>query len=47
MDSWIVPAWSLKMRRCSGVDSWIVPAWSLKSEEVFRIGIVDCPRLEP
>ena len=28
------------------MDLWIVPAWSLKNKEVFRIGLVDCPRVE-
>ena len=47
MDLWIVPAWSLKTRRCTGSDSWIVPAWSLKNKEVFRIGLVDRDHVEP
>ena len=29
------------------MDLWIVPAWSLKKEEVFRIGLVECPSVEP
>ena len=29
------------------MDSWIVPAWSLKYKELFRIGLVDHPRVEP
>ena len=51
----VVPDWTrelsthgaLKTRRCSGLDSWIVPAWSLKNKEVFRIGLVDRPHVEP
>ena len=31
----------------SWLDLWIVPAWSPKNKEVFRIGFVDCPRVEP
>ena len=41
------PLGALKRRRCSGLDLWIVPAWSLKNEEVFRIGLVDLPCVEP
>ena len=29
------------------MDSWIVPACSLKNKEVFWIGLVDRPRVEP
>ena len=29
------------------MESWIVPVWSLRNEEVFLIGLVDCPRVEP
>ena len=29
------------------MDSWIVPAWSLKNKEVFWIGLVDGPCVEP
>ena len=29
------------------LDLWIVPAWTLKNEEVFRVGLVDRPRMEP
>ena len=29
------------------MDSWIVHAWSLKNKELFRIGLVDCPCVEP
>ena len=38
---------ALKTRSCSVLDSKIVHAWSLKSEEVFRIGLVDFPHVEP
>ena len=55
LDAWIVPAFcsgsspsgALKTRRCSGLDSRIVPAWTLKSEELFRMGLVDRPRVDP
>ena len=29
------------------MDSWIVPAFSLKNKEVFWIGLVDLPLVEP
>ena len=41
------PHGALKTRKCSGLDLLIVPVWSLKNEEVFWIGILDCPRVEP
>ena len=28
-----------------GPSSWTVPAWSLKNKELFRIGLLDFPRL--
>ena len=39
MDLWILPAWSLKTKRCSRKDSGIFHAWSLKKKEVFQIGL--------
>ena len=33
--------------RPRGLDSWTVPAWSLKNKELFFIGPVDRPRVEP
>ena len=49
---------ALKTRSCSGLhsgivhalevfDSWIVHAWSLKNKELFQIGLVGRPRVEP
>ena len=38
---------ALKVKSCFGLDSWIVRAWSLKNKDAFRIGLVDCPRVEP
>ena len=35
------------MRRGYRFHLWIFRAWSLKNKEVFRIGLVDCPRVEP
>ena len=29
------------------MDSWIIPEWSLKHKEVFWMGLVDRPRVEP
>ena len=29
------------------LDFWTVPAWSLKYKELLRIGLVDCPCVEP
>ena len=31
----------------SRLDSWIVLAWSLKNKELFRIGLLDRPRVDP
>ena len=36
-----------RLPSCSGLDSWIVHAWSLKNKELFQIGLVDHPRVEP
>ena len=55
LDSWSVPEdWTRGaspriglVERPRGLDSWSVPAWSLKNKEWFRIGLVDCPRMEP
>ena len=38
---------ALKTRSGSGLDLWIVHAWSLNNKEVFRIGLVDRPCVEP
>ena len=27
------------------ITPWIVPAWSPKNKDLFRIGLVDCPRV--
>ena len=42
-DSWLVHAWTLKTRSCSRLDLWMLLAWSLKIEELFQIGLVNCP----
>ena len=41
------PRGALKTRSYSRLDLWIVHAWSLQSKEVFRIGLVDHPPVEP
>ena len=38
---------ALKTRSCSGFDLCIVPVWKLKNKQVFRIGLADCPYVEP
>ena len=30
-------------KSCIRLDSWVVLAWSIKNEQLFQIGLVDCP----
>ena len=37
----------VRVDRPRGLDSWTVPVWSPKNKELFRNGLMDCPRVEP
>ena len=37
----------IKKKQEIGTDCLALSLWSLKNKEVFRIGLVDCPCVEP
>ena len=38
-------AWTRIVDQTCSLDLWTVPAWNLKNKELFRIGLVDRPRV--
>ena len=38
---------AFKKRSCSGLDLWTVHAWNFKKKDLFRIGLMDRPRVKP
>ena len=47
---WLVDCPRMKPKKTgsySRLDSWIIPAWSLKNKDLFWIGLVDRPCMEP